>query len=454
MTQRRKDAILHSKRVTVLGMGRSGLACAKLLKQYGADVFVSDRAEEEELKSRIKELKKEGIEFGTGQHTFRVIHKKDFIVVSPGILLNIPILNSARKANIPILSEIEVASWFTKSRIIAVTGTNGKTTVTSLIGEILKNAGRKVSVAGNIGLPLSEAVQQANDIIVAEVSSFQLATIEKFRPWISVILNITPDHLDWHQNLKDYIRAKAKIFANQKKDDFLILNADDKECLRLSRKARNKVIFFSQQKKLNEGVFVKGKNIISTLLSARCLLPAACLNLPGPCNLENALAAIGVGLICGVKPEVIRRTLREFRGLEHRLELVKEKNGVRFINDSKATNVGATEAALESFPGPIILIMGGRDKGWGYRRLRKLVRERVKALFVLGEAKDKIKEDLTEVTTIYEAKNLEGAVKGACRVAGCGDWVLLSPACASFDMFANFRQRGKIFKELVKKYAE
>ena len=444
------------KKIVVIGMGRSGISVARLLNNLGGHVFLSDSKNASELKSEIRDLKNENIEFETGRHTEKILRNTDLIILSPGVPSDTDLLKVASGKNIPVLSEVEIAYQLLKSPIIAVTGTNGKTTTTTLIGEILKSSGYKTEVAGNIGNPLSNLVNKTDkdNLIVAEISSFQLENIDKFKPWISLILNITPDHLNRHKDLEGYIEAKKKIFINQEKEDFLILNADDPVVSRMAEEAKCKVLFFSRKKELKEGIFVKGNEIISILNglpSFKC--PVASLKIPGPHNLENALASIAVALLCKVDFDVLIKVISEFTGVEHRLELVDEVKGVRFINDSKATNVDSALKALESFNKPIILIAGGRDKGSPYSPLGSLVKEKVKALVLLGEARDKIKSELGSYTKVYMVRDLKEAVKTSFSSAEEGDIVLLSPACSSYDMFDNYEERGKEFKRLVMQIA-
>ncbi len=442
------------KKVVVLGMGRSGIAVAKLLYTLGAKVCLSDSKGESELKEELKQLRNKKIEIETGGHTEAILKNTDLIVLSPGIPKDISLLKIASQKNIPIFGEVEIAYQLLKVPIIAITGTNGKTTTTTLIGEILKNSKYKVTVAGNIGTPLSNFVKSIkikNSLIVAEISSFQLETIDTFKPWISIILNLTPDHLDRYANFEDYIKAKKRIFENQQEKDFLILNADDPLVTKMAKESKCQVIFFSQRKELKKGVFVKGNEIISVLdnvPSFRC--PLSSIKIPGQHNLENVLASITVGLLCGVDFKVLIGTISEFSGVEHRLELFGEINGVKFINDSKATNVSSTLRALESFNDSIILIAGGRDKGSPYSPLRNLVQEKVKALVLLGEAGSKIKDGLGIYTKVYMVKNLKEAVQTSVSLSKKGDIVLLSPACSSYDMFKNYEERGREFKKLVK----
>lgn len=422
-----------NKKIAVLGLSRSGLAAANLLARQGARVFVSEIQSKGKVGQYWSKLNK-NVSTEFGQHSEKILDS-ELIVLSPGVHTSLPILQKARKINIPIISELEVAWRFIKPRLtIAVTGTNGKTTTTTLIGEIFRAAGKKVIVAGNIGLPLSDCVNRIDGktFLVLEVSSYQLENIATFRPDIAVILNLTPDHLQHHRTLSNYWEAKKNIFVNQTETDYLILNYDDQYCRRLSGKTKSKIIFFSRKK-------------MPTLFSWEKLL------IPGRHNLENALASSAVALIAGISCQNIRTTLANFEGVEHRLEKVATIRGINFINDSKATNVDSTVSALKSFSGNLILIIGGQDKGSPYTPLIPLVKKKVKALLLIGEAQGKIARDLKNTTQIFFTGTMDRALRKAFSLAKRGDTVLLSPACASFDQYENFEQRGKHFKELVKR---
>lgn len=440
---------LKGKKVLVVGMGRAGLAAAKLLKDRGARVTINDRKGKEELREAFKELEGRGIRIETGGHPLELLEDMELIVVSPGVSPNIPLLERAKERKIPIIDELELASSFLKIPIIAVTGTNGKTTTTTLIGEILKEEGKRVAVAGNIGHPLSSCIGEDYELIVSEVSSFQLERIKTFHPLISIMLNIAPDHLDRYQDMDEYIEAKKRIFMNQRKDDFAILNRDDPHCRTLSTEAKK--IFFSQEE-LEEGVYLKEGKVMARL-SGRLqkIICSEEIGIKGLHNLENVLAVTAACLILRVKVESIRKVLKEFKGIPHRMEFVREIEGVRFVNDSKATNVSAVMKSLASFKEPIILIAGGRDKGLDYSPLRPLVEERVKVLILLGEAKEKIARALSPYKRIKTTEDMKEAVAMAFELAKEGDCVLLSPACSSYDMFRDFEERGEVFKEAVRR---
>ncbi|MFN3967153.1 MAG: UDP-N-acetylmuramoyl-L-alanine--D-glutamate ligase, partial [Endomicrobiia bacterium] len=438
------------KKVSVLGLGRTGVSVANLLYSSGYDVFVSEILPLEKIKNSIK-LLNPNIKYETGIHSNKVLDA-EFIVKSPGIPKNIPILIEARKKKIEILSELEVAfNNINPKLIIAITGTNGKTTVTTLIGEIFKNSGADTIVAGNIGTPLSDFVQKItrNTVVVLEVSSYQLENIKKFRPDISCVLNITPDHLEHHLTMEEYISAKKNIFINQTKNDYCILNFDDEITRSFANLCKSKVFYFSYKNNLKEGAFYDGEKF-NININNRKEKFAVSLKIPGRHNIENAVVSAIVAYLCNVPIDIIVSTLNNFNGVEHRLEFVKEINGVRYINDSKSTNVGSTSVALEAFQKNknIILIMGGRDKGSPYTPLIPLVKEKVKHLLLIGEAATRIESELKGSTEIFNCGNLFNAVKYAREIAKTGDIVLLSPGCSSFDQFENFEHRGKEFKKL------
>ncbi len=447
---------VRGKKVTVVGLGRSGLAAAQLLVNLGAEVTVTDKSSAEAVKKRAEKLKVWGsVKVEVGKHSQEAIEGADLIVVSPGVPPDSPPFTLAREKGIPLMGELELGACRCPAPIIAVTGTNGKSTTVTLTGEILKATGRKVIVAGNIGNALCAKAGELSkdDLAVVEVSSFQLETIGSFKPFIAVILNVSADHLDrYHNSFSSYLKVKERLLSYQEAEDFAVLNADDDNLYKdsLYPAGRSRTFFFSRQRRLREGVFVEGGKIISQWGGKRVVI-LACdeLNIEGTHNLENALAATAIAVICKVEPRIIAGVLRRFPGLPHRLEFVDDIGGVRFINDSKGTNVGAVARSLESLKGAVILIAGGRDKGGDYSILKDLIREKVKALILLGEAKDKIKKALAGTTSIKEVDSLEEAVKVSYSLAVRGETVLLSPACASFDMFKNFEERGRVFKKAV-----
>src|SRR5438445_1255462 len=444
---------LRGKRVLVVGLGKSGVASALFLKLRGARVTVSDTKTEDELRDEIPVLLDHGITVETGEHGERTFHGQDLIVVSPGVSVDALPIVQARTSGEPIIGEIELAAQFLPGRIVAITGSNGKTTTTTLTGEILTAGGLPTLVGGNIGTPAISLVERAkpDHIIVLEVSSFQLETIQTFRPKMAVILNITPDHLDRHRTFAAYAGAKARIFENQQADDFAVLNADDPNCVALAERIRARICWFSRKKEVQPGASVRDGRIgfRDAEGKRREIMLVSEIPLKGAHNLENVLAAICAGALMGVKPEHIRKAVQQFKAVEHRLEYVATIRGVDYYNDSKATNVDATIKALESFPANIHLILGGKDKGSDYTVLNELLRNRVKRVYTIGAAADKIESHIQGAAEIIHAETLDAAVKRASALASPGDVVLLAPACASFDQFQNYEHRGRVFKEVV-----
>jgi UDP-N-acetylmuramoylalanine--D-glutamate ligase len=445
---------VEDQQILVLGLARSGLAAARLLKQEGAIVRGSDLRSEGDLRSEVDELRQLGVQVETGGHSSEMLRGTDFVVVSPGIPDDAPILGEARKLGIAIYSELEVASWWARAPMVAVTGSNGKTTTTTLLGRIFQRAGRNCQVAGNIGFPLSAGVRDVppEGILVVEVSSFQLQYIESFHPRVGVILNITPDHLDRHRTMEAYAGAKARLLMNQTTADTAVLNHDDPRTAALEDRVKGALIPYSIRERVKGGVFVQEGEIISALSGAeQKVLPIDQVTLPGPHNLSNALAAVAAARALGVDLSICARELTAFKGLEHRLELVRVLDGVRYVNDSKATNVEAVEQALLSYPGKILLIAGGRDKDADFSRLSQLIGQRVRWLILLGEAREKMERAWGKLTDTRLVGSLEEAIRLAQQKAQPGETVLLSPACASFDMFRDFEDRGNAFKKIVER---
>jgi UDP-N-acetylmuramoylalanine--D-glutamate ligase len=444
---------LNNKRVLVVGLGKSGVASALFLKSRGARVTVSDSKPEAELRNEILLLLEHGITVETGGHGDRTFRGQDLIVVSPGVPADAPQLVQARKLGEQVIGEIELAARFLSGPIVAITGANGKTTTTSLAGAILTTGNLPTLVGGNIGTPAISLADQAgaSTWIVLEVSSFQLETIVDFRPRIAVILNITPDHLDRHKTFENYVNAKARIFENQRSDDFAVLNADDSTAAALSNRTLARLFWFSRKKEIEQGAFVRSSQIYFRDGHGESeIMPLAELPLKGAHNLENVLAGVSIGMLAGCQPEQIREAVKNFKAVEHRLEFVATVAGVDYYNDSKATNVDATIKALESFPANIHLILGGKDKGSDYRVLNDLLRQRVKRVYTIGAAAAKIEAQIEGATAIEHAETLENAIKSANSAAVAGDIVLLAPACASFDQFQSYEHRGRVFKETVK----
>jgi UDP-N-acetylmuramoylalanine--D-glutamate ligase len=447
---------VKGKRVLVVGLGKSGVASSMFLQARGAKVTVSDAKAEEQLRGEIPGLLDKGIVVETGKHGERTFRDQDLIVVSPGVPNDVPQLQNARRLGIPVIGEIELSARYLQGQIIAITGSNGKTTTTTLTGEVIAAGGRKALVGGNIGTPAITFVEQSSPEtwVVLEISSFQLETIETFRPHIAAILNVTPDHLDRHGSMENYIAAKARIFENQSERDFAVLNADDATTASMGAGLKSQVYWFSRRKEVERGAFVRGGRIVfRDAKGERDIMAADEMTLKGLHNLENVLAAVAMGSLAGIEPAAIRQAVKDFKAVEHRLEYVTTIRGVQYFNDSKATNVDATIKALESFPGRIHLILGGKDKGSDYTVLNGLLRERVKKAYTIGAAAEKIESQIAGVVEIVPAGTLDSAVKKAAETAEAGDIVLLAPACASFDQFQSYEQRGRAFKDTVHQLA-
>lgn len=438
--------------VSVIGAARSGVAVAKFLASRGARVFVSDHQPAENLRQQTEELSAAGIEYETGGHTDRVFGA-GLVVVSPGVPGDALVVREALKRSLRVVSELEAASWFCPSPILAVTGSNGKTTTTTLLGRMLADTRRQHVVGGNIGTAFSSLLGGLTDrhLVVLEVSSFQLDHIERFRPWISVLLNITEDHMDrYGHSMERYAASKARVFMNQRNNDILIYNADDPWTARTAPKALCRTVPFSTERTLNEGAFVEHGSLVTILDGVRTdVVPVDQISIRGVHNQYNAMAAVLAARLAGVNTASLRATLRNFKGVEHRLEFVRELDGVRYINDSKATNVDSVRYALRAFPQAIVLLLGGRDKGNDYGRLLDAVRTNVKAIIAIGESASKVRSAFENLVSVTEASSMKEAVELARRRAARGDIVLLSPACASFDWFDNFEHRGRVFKDLV-----
>jgi UDP-N-acetylmuramoylalanine--D-glutamate ligase len=444
---------VKGKRVLVVGLGKSGVSAATFLQSLGARVTVSDSKSEDELRSEIPMLLDRGITVETGGHGERTFRDQDLIVISPGVPVNEPHLAQARKMGVQVIGEIELTARFLKGRIVAITGSNGKTTTTALTGDVLEKGGLRVNVGGNIGTPAITFVDTASDYTwnVLEISSFQLETIETFRPYIAAIINITPDHLDRHGSFEAYAQAKARVFENQTSQDHAILNADDPTCAAMAKNLKSQVWWFSPKHDVQKGAFISEGNIIWRGGTGDTIIAAvADLQLKGAHNLENVLVAVNVGAIAGCSPENIRRALADFKAVEHRLEYVATINGVQYYNDSKATNVDATIKALESFQRGIHIILGGKDKGSDYTVLKPLLKERAAQVYTIGAAAEKIESHIAGAAPVVRAGTLEAAVKRAAANAHEGDVVVLAPACASFDQFQSYEHRGRVFKDLVR----
>lgn len=448
---------LNGKRVLVVGLGKSGVASALFMKAHGARVTVSDTKSGDELRNEIPVLLDHGITVETGGHGDRTFRGQDLIVVSPGVPVDAPPLVQARSLGESVIGEIELAAQFLPGPIIAITGSNGKTTTTTLTGEIMMAGGFPALVGGNIGTPAISLAERAKPetVIVLEISSFQLETVQTFRPKVAVVLNVTPDHLDRHRTFEIYTDAKARIFENQVPDDYAVLNADDPTCVEMGKRIRAQVFWFSRQREVKRGAWVRDGNVVfRDAEGQREILQVSEIPLKGAHNLENVLAAVSAGVLMGCAPDKIREAVRNFKAVEHRLEFVATVRGVDYYNDSKATNVDATIKALESFPANIHLILGGKDKGSDYTVLKDLLRQRVKRVYTIGAAATKIESQIVSSKTggpeVVHAETLENAIGKASVAAQPGDIVLLAPACASFDQFKSYEHRGKMFKEIVR----
>jgi UDP-N-acetylmuramoylalanine--D-glutamate ligase len=445
---------LKGKKVLVVGLGKSGLAAALFLRRRGAQVTVSDLRSAQALSKEIPSLLEAGILVEAGGHGLLTFRRQDLIVVSPGVPLNTPELVQVRNLGLPIIGELELAARFLKGEVLAITGSNGKTTTTTLCGEIFNAGGLETLVAGNIGLPVIETVDQskAGAWSVLEVSSFQLETTESFHPRIAMILNITPDHLDRHGTFENYVAMKEKIFADQTGDDYLILNGDDPVVQQAAARAKSQVFWFSRSKIVRRGAFLLNGMVMfraSEQASPLPIVPLADIPLKGEHNIENVLAAVCAACVAQIPAGIIGRAVASFHAVEHRLEFVAAIHGVDYYNDSKATNVDATAKAIASFPGNIHLILGGKDKNSDYTQLNALLRARVKAVYTIGSAAEKIEGQIAGVTRIIPSGTLEVAVSRAAGEAVAGDVILLAPACSSFDQFENYEHRGRAFKQAV-----
>jgi len=436
----------------VVGLGRSGVASALFLQARGARVTVSDAKPQDQLSQEIPVLLDHGIALETGGHGERTFRGQDLIVVSPGVPVDSPSLVQARALGEPVIGEIELAFQFLPKNIVAITGSNGKTTTTTLAGEIISAGGFPVVVGGNIGTPAISLVDRAkaDAVVVLEVSSFQLETVQTFRPRVAVVLNVTPDHLDRHRTFAAYTDAKARIFENQQTNDYAVLNADDPTCAELANRSRAQVFWFSRKKEVQQGAYLRdGRLLFRDAKQQHEIMQASEIPLKGAHNVENAMAAICVGALMGCEAERIRAAVQNFKAVEHRLQFVATIRGVEYYNDSKATNVDATIKALESFPANVHLILGGKDKDSDYSLLNDLLQKRVKRVYTIGSAAEKIESQVGTVVEVDRSGTLEAALRHAAAIAQSGDVVLLAPACASFDQFQNYEHRGRVFKEVV-----
>ncbi len=442
---------LQGKRILVVGLARTGVAVARFLLKLGAEVTVTDMKDETAVEPFLSQLKGLKITLELGCHTTETFLMADLIVVSPGVPMDIKPLQMARLEQRPIIGDVELASRFMDAPIISITGTNGKTTTTTLIGDICRACGYTTFVGGNIGNPLIELLESSEPVerVVVELSSFQLETIDRFRPKVSVLLNITEDHLDRYESYQEYIDAKARIFMNQTVEDFAILNLDDPVVAGLEGSINAAVFWMSQKRELTEGIFHREGEIVFRWKGREEIVPTAAFRIKGVHNIENIMAALAATLLTGCPADKARQAVEGFRGLPHRMELVRVLKGVGWYEDSKATNVGSVEKALASFTA-ITLIAGGKDKGGSYLPLAELVKERVSHMILIGEAKERMAAELGCFTDTSLAGSLEEAVAMADRLTEPGGVVLFSPACSSFDMFRDYEERAERFKSLVR----
>jgi UDP-N-acetylmuramoylalanine--D-glutamate ligase len=443
---------LAGKQILVVGLARTGIATALFCAERGARVTATDARRETDLAETAAKLRAAGVALELGGHRPETFVQQDLIVASPGVPPTLPALAAARAIGVPVWSEIELAWRFLRGRLICITGSNGKTTTTSLIGHILETAGLPVQVAGNIGTPLISRVDLSSDagFTVVEASSFQLESISAFRPDIAVLLNVTPDHLDRHGSIESYGRAKARIFENQAAEDAAVINADDAVAPQYAP-SQPRVFWFSRLKHVASGCYLRDDEIVFRCDGTESvLLERGMIGLRGSHNIENVLAAAGAARLAGVEPAAIAEGVRTFAGVEHRIEYVATISGVEYFNDSKATNVDATLKALDAFSGNLLVILGGKDKGSDYRILRQALRGRARMALLIGSAAEKIETELAGVVPVERAETLARAVRAASERAQPGDTVLLAPACASFDQFENYEHRGRIFKQLVR----
>lgn len=443
---------IKNKKISIIGAARSGLGAAKLALKHNAIPFVSDSGSEDKLKSSVDFLKENNIQFEIGNHSEKV-YDCDIMVVSPGVPSDAEVIKKALSKNLKVVSELEFASWFCKGKLVAITGTNGKTTTTSLCGYLFNECNAKTYVAGNIGLAFSEISDQVkeDEFVALEISSFQLDLIDQFKPKVAIILNITPDHLNRYDNDVDkYALSKQAIYKNQDSNDYLILGKDSELLIKSLQKSKSVLYWFSTKQKVEKGCWLDNENIIfSNDGDDEIICQTNDIFIRGEHNIQNAMAVVIAAKIFGFENENIVRALKTFKGVEHRLEFVREIEGIKFINDSKATNIDSVIVALKSFDEPIFLILGGLDKGNDYSAIEDLVISKVKKIYAIGSSAEKIFNHFHNKVKTEIRKDLEEVVASALNEARAGDVVLLSPACASFDMFENYEHRGNVFKEII-----
>lgn len=449
---------LKNKNVLLVGLAKTGVSTIKKLNKLGANIIVNDIKPKEKLEGIIEEIDNlDNIEYVLGKH-LENIENIDLTIVSPGVPLDLPFIEKIKSEGIKIIGEVELAYKLSKNpTFIGITGTNGKTTTTSLVGEMFKKANKDTYIVGNIGNPVIDTVDLTNEnsYLVTELSSFQLESIEDFKPKVSTIINITEDHLNRHHTMENYINAKARVFKNQDKADFTILNYDDSIVRDLGKNSNGNVLYFSIKEEVKQGAYLDKNNNIVIKVDGKelVLMNKSELSLPGNHNLENAMSAILMAYVLNIDTDVIIDTLRTFKGVEHRLEFVTNKDGIMFVNDSKGTNPDSTIKAITSYEKPIVLIAGGYEKQSDFTEMIKYATKNVKALVLLGQTADKIATTAKEhgIDNISKVEDMQAAVKKAYEIAESGDVVLLSPACASWDMYPNFEARGLDFKENIYK---
>jgi UDP-N-acetylmuramoylalanine--D-glutamate ligase len=442
------------QRVVVVGAARSGIAAAELLVRRGASVILSDVRDSIPEEARLRDA---GVLLELGQHSMETFAAADLIVLSPGVPPHQPAIAHARRAGVPVMGELELASRWLRGRVIAITGTKGKSTTTTLTGRMLEAGGHRVLVGGNIGLALSAQVDDSTEdtIHVVEASSFQLESTDAFHPWIAVLLNFSPDHLDRHASVDEYAAAKTRIFANQEREDWAVLNADDRPSLDLARATKGRRLFFAMRERLDEGIVIAGDSIVRRSRAGdEVLVPVSAVKLLGRHLLADVLAAAAVASIAGVEPVAMTRAVAAFKGLEHALEPVGEIAGVRFVNDSKATNIESALRAIQSFDSGLVVILGGKFKGGNFADLRDALVARHAVVVAIGEAIPLIHEALNGAVRVLDAADMPAAVRTAFASAAPGHTVVLAPACASFDMFRDYAERGRVFKQNVARLAE
>ena len=445
---------MKGKNVLVVGMARSGVAAAQMLSRLGANLTLTDTRTREQMQTALEQLKDIQADWQLGTEPDDLIQGKDYIVLSPSVYYWAPWVEKAKQNGTVVISELQLGAWFTKGDFISITGTNGKTTTTTLVGEIFKNNGSRTHVLGNIGVPVcTEALDtQPGDVIVCETAPFMTVGNLDFRPKVSAILNLTEDHLNYFGTMENYINCKKKVYENQRGEDVCILNADDPRVVALRDEPKCRVLYFSRTQNIIQGACIKhGEIIVRIGRKDTPIMRADEVKIPGPHNLENALAAVLCAYVMGVKPEIIRHTLMTFAGVEHRIETVREVNGVTYINDSKATNPDSTIKAIQAMTKPTVLILGGSNKNSDYMPMFRAFTKYIQSIVVVGETSEQILSAAKTAgfISVHRAYTFEEAVQKARHLASPGMNVLLSPACASFDMFDNFEQRGAVFKRIV-----